>query len=92
MRLHHVRAFPAQYAESAKMSEIHQRERSGMNQIRFLTTGQVAKLFEVSPSTVARWAREGKLPVITTPSGRRKFPRETIERLAGYRIEELTRS
>ena len=63
-----------------------------MKRARFLSTGQVAKLFEVSPSTVARWAREGKLPVITTPSGRRKFPRETIERLVGYGVEELTRS
>lgn len=55
-----------------------------MGDIRFLSTGEVAKLFEVSPNTVARWARQGKLPCLTTPSGRRKFPRRAIQRLAGY--------
>lgn len=66
------------------MVEIHQTERAERGSPRFLSTGQVAKLFEVSPNTVARWARQGKLPCLTTPSGRRKFPRQTIERLAGH--------
>ena len=55
-----------------------------MQDKRFLTTKEVARLFEVSPNTVARWAREGSVPALVTPSGRRKFPREEIERLIGY--------
>ena len=52
-----------------------------MNAKRFLATAEVARLFEVSPNTVARWARQGKLPCLTTPSGRRKFPRAETEQL-----------
>ncbi len=53
-----------------------------MEDVRFLSPGEVAKLFEVSPNTVARWARQGKLPCLTMPSGRRKFPRQAIQHLA----------
>jgi len=74
------------------MSEIERRERPQVRQTRFIDAGQVAKLFEVSPATVARWAREGKLPAVRTPSGRRKFPRETIERLAQCELGELAES
>ena len=52
-----------------------------MNERRFLTASQVAALFEVSPSTVVRWAKDGKLPFLTTPGGRRRFPREAVENL-----------
>ena len=53
-----------------------------MNHKQFLTAKEVARLFELSPNTVARWAMEGKLPALVTPSGRRKFPREAVQRLA----------
>jgi excisionase family DNA binding protein len=46
-----------------------------------MTARQVAGLFEVSPSTVVRWARDGKLPSLTTPGGRLRFPRESIEEM-----------
>lgn len=48
---------------------------------RLLSTKEVAELLEVSPATVARWAREGKLVGIVMPSGRRKFDRAEVERL-----------
>ncbi len=37
---------------------------------RFLTTGEVAKHCQVSPVTVLRWIKDGKLPAHTTPGGR----------------------
>lgn len=45
---------------------------------RYLTRGDVARLFEVSPGTVARWAREGKLPFVLTLGGQRRYLRDEI--------------
>ncbi|HET7386829.1 MAG TPA: helix-turn-helix domain-containing protein [Nocardioidaceae bacterium] len=47
---------------------------------KLLTTGQVAERFAVHPATVARWADEGKLPVIHTPGGQRRFRPEDVDR------------
>jgi excisionase family DNA binding protein len=52
-----------------------------MKDTRFMTARQVAGLFEVSPSTVLRWAKDGRLPALVTPSGRLRFPRESIEEM-----------
>jgi excisionase family DNA binding protein len=52
-----------------------------MKDRRFMTARQVAALFEVSPSTVLRWAKEGRLPSFATPGGRLRFPRESIEEM-----------
>ena len=52
-----------------------------MKDTRFMTARQVARLFEVSPSTVLRWAKDGRLPALVTPSGRLRFPRESIEEM-----------
>lgn len=49
---------------------------------RFLTRLDVSTLFEVSPHTVYRWTREGRLPYVLTPGGRRRYPRQEVERLA----------
>lgn len=49
---------------------------------RFLSRLEVAQLFEVSPHTVYRWTREGRLPYILTPGGRRRYPKQEIEQLA----------
>ena len=51
----------------------HASERSG-----FMTTGEVAEEFGVDPKTVARWARDGKLPYLVTPGGHRRFSRAVI--------------
>jgi excisionase family DNA binding protein len=56
-------------------------EGNAMNDSRFMTAKQVAGLFEVSTSTVLRWAKDGRLPALVTPSGRMRFPRESIEEL-----------
>lgn len=39
-----------------------------------LTPGEVAALFRVTPKTVTRWAEAGKLPVVRTLGGHRRFP------------------
>lgn len=52
-----------------------------MKDSRFMTARQVAGVFEVSPSTVLRWAKDGRLPALVTPSGRLRFPRESIEEM-----------
>lgn len=49
---------------------------------RLLSRREVAAIFGVSPHTVYRWAREGRLPVLMTLGGRRRYPAEEIERLA----------
>jgi excisionase family DNA binding protein len=38
-----------------------------------LTPSEVASLFRVSPKTVTRWARSGKLTAIKTLGGHRRF-------------------
>ncbi len=49
---------------------------------RLLSRREVAALFGVSPHTIYRWAREGRLPVLMTLGGRRRYPADEIARLA----------
>ncbi|HEY3247920.1 MAG TPA: helix-turn-helix domain-containing protein [bacterium] len=56
---------------------------------RLLSRHEVAAIFGVSPHTVYRWAREGRLPVRMTLGGRRRYPADEVERLAatqGYPV------
>ncbi|HEY2942523.1 MAG TPA: helix-turn-helix domain-containing protein [Vicinamibacteria bacterium] len=48
----------------------------------FLTRAGVARLLGVSPNTVSRWAREGKLGCQKTLGGHRRFDRRVIEELS----------
>ena len=48
----------------------------------YLTPGQVARILHVSPKTISRWAREGKLGHVVTLGGHRRFSRSDIEALA----------
>jgi len=43
-----------------------------------LTPGEVAALFRVTPKTVTRWAEAGKLPVVRTMGGHRRFPADAV--------------
>jgi excisionase family DNA binding protein len=43
---------------------------------KMLRTNEVAALFRVSPKTVTRWAKEGKLPYQKTLGGHRRYPEE----------------
>ena len=54
----------------------------------YLRTAQVADLLYVSPKTVSRWAKEGKLPFLKTLGGHRRFPEAEIRELAAELREE----
>lgn len=46
-----------------------------------LTTGEVAAMFRVSPKTVWRWERAGKLRAIRTLGGQRRYYAAEVRRL-----------
>jgi excisionase family DNA binding protein len=46
-----------------------------------LTAPEVAALFGVDPTAIARWAHDGWLPFFTTPGGHYRFPAEDVYRL-----------
>ncbi|MGH2819000.1 MAG: helix-turn-helix domain-containing protein [Actinomycetota bacterium] len=54
----------------------------GSSSEAYITTGEVARILRVSPKTVARWAKEGKLPHLVTLGGHRRFPERAIRDLA----------
>lgn len=45
----------------------------------FLTRADVALMLGVSPNTIARWARQGRLACQMTLGGHRRFERKMIE-------------
>jgi excisionase family DNA binding protein len=51
----------------------------------YLRTAEVADLLSVSPKTVSRWAKEGKLPFLKTLGGHRRYPEAEIREL----VEDL---
>ncbi len=53
----------------------------------FLTRFEVSRLLGVSPNTVTRWAREGRLVCQVTLGGHHRFERSTVESL----LKALTR-
>ena len=63
-----------------------------MSEQAYLTRSKLAELFGVSPNTVTRWAREGRLPAILTPGGHRRYPREPVERLVQELRQEVSRA
>lgn len=46
-----------------------------------LTTGQAARRLQVSLDTVRRWGKAGRIPMIRTPTGNRRFRRSDVEAL-----------
>jgi excisionase family DNA binding protein len=54
----------------------------------YLRAAQAAELLHVSPKTISRWARDGKLGHVVTLGGHRRYLREDIERLAGQLLVE----
>jgi excisionase family DNA binding protein len=54
----------------------------------YLRTAQVAEILSVSPKTVSRWAKEGRLPFLRTLGGHRRFPEAEIRELAEELREE----
>lgn len=46
-----------------------------------MTAGEVARTFNVSVSTVNRWANKKLLPYFKTPGGNKRYYRDEIEKL-----------
>ena len=49
---------------------------------RYLHPAEVADIMHLSPKTVSRWAKEGKLPFLKTLGGHRRYPATEIRQLA----------
>jgi excisionase family DNA binding protein len=67
----------------------HQRTRPLPDVEPFLFTSQVADLLHVSSKTVARWAKEGRLPFQRTLGGHRRYPEAAIRELAARLAREV---
>ena len=55
---------------------------------RFLTRSEVAEIFQVSPSTVTRWAEAGMLPSVKTLGGHRRYEARAVVELAHDLMQE----
>ena len=60
----------------------HQSARPASSAATFLHPGEVADLLHVSPKTVSRWAKDGKLPFQRTLGGHRRYPEHELRELA----------
>ena len=56
----------------------------------YLRAAEVADILYVSPATVSRWSKEGKLPFLRTLGGHRRYPEAEIRELANLLREEAT--
>jgi excisionase family DNA binding protein len=56
----------------------------------FLTRSDVARLLGVSPNTVTRWARQGRLPCQVTLGGHHRFDRRLVEEIRLRLRREVT--
>ena len=54
----------------------------------YLRAAEVADLLSVSPKTVSRWAKEGKLPFLKTLGGHRRYPAAAIQELVDILRQE----
>jgi excisionase family DNA binding protein len=66
------------------------RGNSPIERPNFLLTSEVADILHVSPMTVSRWAKEGKLPFMKTLGGHHRFPEAQIRELANQLREQAT--
>jgi excisionase family DNA binding protein len=67
-----------------------QRKDNGDQPPSYLRTAEVAAWLHVSPKTVARWAKEGKLPFMRTLGGHRRYPEAKLRELVDQLREEPT--
>lgn len=54
-----------------------------MGRETYLKASEVASRMHVSPKTIARWAKEGRLPYRATLGGHRRYPATAIEQIVG---------
>ena len=56
--------------------------------VRLLRPNEVAALFQVSPKTVTRWARAGKITSLRTLGGHRRFRESEVRALLQSGVQE----
>jgi excisionase family DNA binding protein len=61
---------------------LHQRTRPLPDAESFLHSSQLADILHVFPKTIARWAKDGRLPFQRTNGGHRRYPEQAIGQLA----------
>jgi excisionase family DNA binding protein len=55
---------------------------------RYLLPSQAAAILHVSPKTIARWAKEGRIPSTRTLGGHRRFNEQELRALeASMRVQ-----
>jgi excisionase family DNA binding protein len=57
---------------------------------KWLRSAQVAAILQVSPKTIQRWAREGKLPFQRTLGGHRRYRASSIREIADGAAQPAT--
>jgi excisionase family DNA binding protein len=67
----------------------HQPTRPAPSPPTHLHPAEVAALLHVSPKTVSRWAKEGRLPHLRTLGGHRRYPEPAIRELLARLGEEV---
>lgn len=65
------------------------RRRGNDDTTQWMSRAEVARLLQVAPVTVGRWASEGKLPHAVTLGGRRRFRRADMLAIA-RRLSEVS--
>jgi excisionase family DNA binding protein len=65
-------------------------QRNGREAPSYLRPAEMAGLLSVSPKTVSRWAKEGKLPFMKTLGGHRRYPAAEIQELVDILRQEPT--
>jgi excisionase family DNA binding protein len=81
----HVTVAPPRHQVEKEPFMVSRREQASKS--AYLLPSEVAEVLQVSPKTVTRWAKEGKLPSRRTLGGHRRYARADIESLV-ERLEE----
>jgi excisionase family DNA binding protein len=55
----------------------------------YLRSAEVAAILQVSPKTITRWAKQGRLPYQRTLGGHRRYPEPAIRELLTSLTQEV---
>jgi excisionase family DNA binding protein len=84
----HVAHMPAQAIRAVEV-----RGGATVNEMehQWLTTADLARMFEMSEATIRRWARQHKLPHLLSPGGQYRFDADEIRYLIEQRRIRFSR-
>jgi excisionase family DNA binding protein len=57
---------------------------------KHLRAAEAAAIMQVSPKTISRWAKEGKLPFVRTLGGHRRYPETALRKLVADNTERAS--